>query len=71
MSFHSVNPPFYGASHHLGFFSRILAALSLHKQRRDLARLDDHALRDIGITRHEAEAEAARPIWDVPGHWTT
>jgi len=43
--------------------------ISVARQRRDLGRLDDRALRDIGITRAQATAEAARPIWDVPNHW--
>ncbi|WP_424831179.1 DUF1127 domain-containing protein [Ruegeria sp.] len=49
-----------------GIFRRLL---SLSKQRRDLARLDDRALEDIGVTRAEARAEAARPLWDAPNHW--
>lgn len=43
----------------------MLDALDLYRQRRALARLDDHALNDIGLTRAEAEAEANRPIWDI------
>ena len=48
---------------------RVCAAAALRRQRRALRRLDDHLLRDIGLTRHEAEAEAAAPAWDVPPHW--
>ena len=33
------------------------------RQRRALAALDDHVLRDIGITRVEAEREAQKPFW--------
>jgi len=44
-------------------------ALSLRRQRRTLARLDDRALADIGITREQAKAEAARLIWDAPEFW--
>lgn len=33
------------------------------RQRVALAALDDHALRDIGLTRHQAEREAAKPFW--------
>ncbi|MFY2825806.1 DUF1127 domain-containing protein [Ruegeria sp. MALMAid1280] len=44
-------------------------ALSLRRQRCTLARLDARALEDIGITREQAEAEAARPIWDAPEFW--
>lgn len=40
-------------------------ALAVYRQRRALARLDDRALDDIGLTRAEAEAESRRPIWDI------
>jgi uncharacterized protein YjiS (DUF1127 family) len=43
--------------------------ISLYRQRRALARLDDRALEDIGITRAEADAEARSGFWDVPNHW--
>jgi uncharacterized protein YjiS (DUF1127 family) len=33
------------------------------RQRRALAALDDHLLRDLGITREEAERESAKPFW--------
>lgn len=33
--------------------------------RRQLARLDDRMLKDIGITRAEALAEAGRAPWDL------
>jgi uncharacterized protein YjiS (DUF1127 family) len=33
------------------------------RQRRALARLDDHLLRDIGISRGEAQREASRWPW--------
>ena len=52
-----------------GIIARAAAALTLHRQRARLAALDDHMLRDIGLTRDEAAAEAARPVWDVPSHW--
>jgi uncharacterized protein YjiS (DUF1127 family) len=47
----------------------VLALISTARQRRHLARLDDHLLRDIGLSRAEAAAEASRPIWDAPAHW--
>ena len=43
--------------------------LSLHRQRSALARLDDRALEDIGVTRAQAEKEAKSGFWDVPEHW--
>jgi uncharacterized protein YjiS (DUF1127 family) len=65
------------------FFGRLLAPASrpqsalgrlrlwnrLHRQRRSLAELDDAMLRDIGVTRAEALAEARRSPWDVPPSW--
>jgi uncharacterized protein YjiS (DUF1127 family) len=33
------------------------------RERRALLALSDHMLKDIGITRAEAEREAARPFW--------
>jgi uncharacterized protein YjiS (DUF1127 family) len=37
--------------------------LARSRQRRDLAELDAHLLRDIGVTRGEASREAAKPFW--------
>ncbi|MDP3263027.1 MAG: DUF1127 domain-containing protein [Tabrizicola sp.] len=50
-------------------FELFRAALELRGQRAHLAKLDDHLLHDIGLTRDDAEAEARRPIWDPPSHW--
>ncbi len=36
------------------------------KQRRELAKMSDWQLQDIGIDRAEALAEASRPAWDLP-----
>ena len=35
------------------------------KQRHELLVLDDRLLSDIGISRAQAEAEAAKPFWQV------
>ena len=51
------------------FLARLRHLAALHRQRRHLARLDDHLLRDIGLTRAEAERECLRPAWDAPDHW--
>lgn len=47
----------------------MFAAAAVYRQRRVLSRLDEAALRDLGLTRAEAEAEASRPFWDVPSDW--
>lgn len=38
----------------------------MRRERQMLATLDDRMLKDIGLTRAEANLEAARPGWDVP-----
>jgi uncharacterized protein YjiS (DUF1127 family) len=49
--------------------SRLRLALVARAQRRALARFDARMLRDIGVSRAQAEAEANRPLWDVPASW--
>jgi uncharacterized protein YjiS (DUF1127 family) len=48
-------------------FRRALQRLALwlrrHQTRRVLHELDTHMLRDIGLTRRQAEREAAKPFW--------
>ena len=48
---------------------RALNLLDLQRSRRALARLDKDALRDIGISKAEADKEAQKPFWDAPEHW--
>ena len=50
-------------------FAGLFLALSAARQRRRLGQLGDRLLNDIGLDRPTAEAEAARPLWDVPSHW--
>jgi len=44
-------------------FTLIANWIETARQRRALAALDDHILRDNGITRVEAEREAEKPFW--------
>ncbi len=44
-------------------FDRIAAWQARARQRRELAQLDARELKDIGISRAQAEAEAAKPFW--------
>jgi uncharacterized protein YjiS (DUF1127 family) len=50
-----------------GSWRRLLHTLRLWQQRargrQQLRLFDDHMLRDIGVTRLQAEAEATKPFW--------
>ena len=48
---------------------RLVALMALGRSRHRLGELDDHLLRDIGLTRSEARQEADRPVWNAPSHW--
>ena len=58
-------------SWHHGSLTRLAGAAAVavwswmerSRQRRALAQLDDHLLRDIGLTRDEARREWATPFW--------
>lgn len=53
-----------------GLLARITGMTALYRQRKALKNLDDHLLRDIGLTRDEALMEATKPAWDAPQHWS-
>ncbi len=67
MTFFASLGRFAGLSLDTGF--KVADFFAISRQRNALAKLDDDALRDIGLTRSEAMTEAARPAWDVPSHW--
>lgn len=50
-----------------GFLKRglreVLGMIERHRQRRSLAALDDHLLRDVGLSRTEARREADKAFW--------
>lgn len=50
----------------LRFVSQMIA---VRRQRVALAQAPDHLLKDMGLTREDALAEADRPVWDVPANW--
>jgi len=63
----SVRPVRSGFS--LVQFARTVWAV--RRQRLALARLDDAALADVGLTRAQVKRELDKPIWDVPATWTS
>ncbi|MCB1833484.1 MAG: DUF1127 domain-containing protein [Geminicoccaceae bacterium] len=36
------------------------------RERKELAKLDDRALADLGLTLADARRESRRPFWDLP-----
>jgi uncharacterized protein YjiS (DUF1127 family) len=50
--------------HHLGqVIDRLLLWAERSRERHRLAELDDHMLRDIGLSRADVMAEATKPFW--------
>lgn len=47
----------------------IKASLACRKSRRDLSKLTEDQLFDIGLSHDQVETELQRRIWDVPRHW--
>jgi uncharacterized protein YjiS (DUF1127 family) len=70
---HGFGPPFAGrqASHPLSptaaaAWHTLWTWIGRHRQRKalaELARLNGHLLRDIGISQEDALREAAKPFW--------
>ncbi|KAA8606610.1 hypothetical protein AL036_13895 [Salipiger aestuarii] len=52
-----------------GILAGLLRWSALSRQRRQLARLDEAALRDLGLSRSDVVREARRKPWDAPAHW--
>jgi len=50
----------------LAYWQRLGRWHALYRQRRQLAALSDHMLKDLGLSRADIETEANRPFWDDP-----
>lgn len=44
-------------------FGEVLGMIERHRQRRSLAALDDHLLRDVGLSRKDARRETDKAFW--------
>ena len=47
-----------------GFMQTLIVGLARGRQREHLARLDDDALRNIGLTREDVRRETAKFFWE-------
>ena len=56
-------------THRPALLGMILKAFSIWRERQQLHDLEDHLLRDIGITRGDADMETKRAVWDAPNRW--
>ena len=57
---------FYAPRRDQGFFHWLKLALASSRQRRQLARLDDAALLDLGLSRADVADELSQPFWMRP-----
>ena len=65
-----VHAPTAGfAQRRAGILDMLVHWMSVARQRRELAELDDIRLDDLGLTRANVKAELARTFWDAPAHW--
>jgi uncharacterized protein YjiS (DUF1127 family) len=53
-----------------GLLSRLIDWNQHRVQMHALRRLDDHQLRDIGLTRAAVRRMSPEPHWDAPDHWS-
>lgn len=53
----------------LGLLGRLVGSTAFRRSQRRLGELDDHMLKDIGLTRSQARREAEKPAWNAPAHW--
>ncbi|CRL09204.1 DUF1127 domain-containing protein [Phaeobacter italicus] len=51
---------------HSSILGALINRISLWRERQTLAKLDDAALLDLGISARAAAEEARRSFWDVP-----
>jgi len=53
------------AADHPSLWDQVRAAWRRHHSRQRIADLDPYLLKDIGVSRSEAEHEANKPFWQI------
>ena len=48
---------------------KFMAMIKLSRQHRTLSLLDESQLRDVGISKSQANQDSRRLAWDAPHHW--
>lgn len=48
-----------------GFFNALVQWNKRYDERKSLEEMPDYLLRDMGVTRADADLEASKPIWQV------
>ena len=66
---HTASTHRTGGARRRGLWAMLAAMITANRQRTQLRDLDDSMLRDLGLTRAEADAESRRAPWDVPANW--
>lgn len=51
-----------------GTLREMALAKSVMRERKALEKMSDSELKDIGITREQADFEARRALWDIPSN---
>lgn len=52
-----------------GLFARLIFWFEMQQEKRDLAKLNDHMLRDIGLTRDAFSTHPKLAFWDALETW--
>lgn len=62
----NLSPDFWGEKVLKAVAGQAKRWYELHRQREQLARLGDAALKDLGLSRADIHNESDRPFWDDP-----
>ncbi|MFZ5962909.1 DUF1127 domain-containing protein [Thalassococcus sp. BH17M4-6] len=69
MAYIQSHAPSHSPRRRGGILATLLNFAALARQRRQLAALDPHLRRDLGLSDHDIRRETARGFWDAPATW--